>query len=246
MKSDGARAPASRGRPALLARGDGHRRSPRAKRCTARGQRGGGSVAAIGTPEPLGGAEPFGDQAFEDEASSGAAVAASTGSCSSVAPTTKSIAMETNAPATTAPIRVERLRSQKRSLQSLQRYGECRACANLSSEQQPDRRTFVLRQAGQRFMACCGRRERGARKRRSIIAVERGCNVCRTSADIRSYDLARTCVPSARGRTRTGMALRPRDFKSLAYTRFATRAGCDGEGYLLVPFPGPWRERGHR
>ena len=58
--------------------------------------------------------------------------------------------------------------------------------------------------------------------------------------------LAGACVRSARGRTRTGMALRPRDFKSLAYTRFATRAGCDGEGYLLVPFPGPWRDRGHR
>ena len=246
MKSDGARAPASRGRPALLARGDGHRRSPRAKRCTARGQRGGGSVAAIGTPEPLGGAEPFGDQAFEDEASSGAAVAASTGSCSSVAPTTKSIAMETNAPATTAPIRVERLRSQKRSLQSLQRYGECRACANLSSEQQPDRRTLVLRQAGHHFMLVAGAANAARVKDDPSLQL----NVAAMSVGRRLIPvptrLAGACVRSARGRTRTGMALRPRNFKSLAYTRFATRAGCDGEGYLLVPFPGPWRDRGHR
>jgi hypothetical protein len=50
-------------------------------------------------------------------------------------------------------MRVVRLSSQKRALQSLHRYGDWSAWVSFSSEQQPDRRTFVLWQAGHRFIA---------------------------------------------------------------------------------------------
>jgi hypothetical protein len=42
--------------------------------------------------------------------------------------------------------------------------------------------------------------------------------------DIDRQDNTRTTGRGARGRNRTGMALRPRDFKSLVSTSFTTRA----------------------
>ena len=52
---------------------------------------------------------------------------------------------------------------------------------------------------------------------------------------------------SARSRTRTGTALRPRDFKSLASTDFATRARAWGSRIREARFYRSWsRERRHR
>ena len=58
----------------------------------------------------------------------------------------------------------------------------------------------------------------------SILGV--CCAVLRGEMVVRRKRLLDTAQPSsARGRNRTGMALRPRDFKSLVSTCFTTRAG---------------------